>query len=112
MQSRAIVRLTIPTANRRPADFPQDAGVEGSRRGGQVGGPSVEAFVGRNGEGDGFFRVAVDPEFGGRPKLRGLERIPQPPRRLRVPDASAGLFQRGSSMPASVNCPYRIAPDR
>ena len=50
----------------------------GPGRGGQVGGPSVEAFTGRNGEGDGFFRVAVDAEFGGRPKQRGNERIPSP----------------------------------
>ena len=51
----------------------------GSRGGGQVGGPSVEAFVGQDGEGDGFFRVAVDAELGGRPKPRGVERVLQPP---------------------------------
>ena len=62
----------------------------GPRRGGQVGGPSVEAFVGQDGEGDGFFRVAVDAELGGRPEPRGVERVPQPPRQLRVPDAAAG----------------------
>ena len=48
----------------------------GPGRGRQVGGPSVEAFVGQDGEGDGFFRVAVDPELGGRPKPRGVERVP------------------------------------
>ena len=63
----------------------------GPRRGGQVGGASVEAFgLGQDGEGDGFFRVAVDTEVGGRPKQRGIERIPQPPHQLRVPDAAAG----------------------
>ena len=56
----------------------------GPRGGGQVGGPSVEAFTGQDGEGDGFFRVAVDAEIGGRPKQRGVERVPQPPRRLLV----------------------------
>ena len=48
----------------------------GSGRGGQVGGPSVEAFVGKDGEGDGFFRVAVDAELGGRPKPCWVERVP------------------------------------
>ena len=56
----------------------------GPRRGGQVGGASMEAFVGQNGEGDGFFGVAVDTEVGGRPKQRGIERIPQPPHQLLV----------------------------
>ena len=54
----------------------------GSGRGRQVGGPSVEAFIGQNGEGDGFFRVAVDAELGGRPKPRGVERVPQPRQHL------------------------------
>ena len=84
MQSRATRMLPIPTTNRRPADLPQDAGMAGPRRGGQVGGASVVAFVGQNGEGDGFFRVAVDAEVGGRPKQRGIERIPQPPHQLLV----------------------------
>ena len=48
----------------------------GPGRGGQVGGPSVEAFVGQDGEGDGFFRVAVDAELGGRPKPCGVKRVP------------------------------------
>ena len=77
-------------SNRRPADFPQDTGMAGPGRGGQVGGASMEAFIGQNGEGDGFFRVAVDTEVGGRPKQRGIERIPQPPHQLRVLDAAAG----------------------
>ena len=36
LQSRATGTLTIPAANRRAADFPQDAGMSGLRRGGQV----------------------------------------------------------------------------
>ena len=58
MRPQASGLLLIPAANRRPADLPQDAGMAGPRGGGQVGGPSLEAFTGRNGEGDGFFRVA------------------------------------------------------
>ena len=60
MKPRATGRLTIPIANRRAADFPQDAGPAGPGCGGQVGRPSVEALVDQDGEGDGFFRVAVD----------------------------------------------------
>ena len=52
----------------------------GPGRGGPVGGPSVEAFTGQDGEGDGFFRVPVDAELGGRPKPRRVERFPQPSR--------------------------------
>ena len=79
MKPLASGLLTIPAVSRRAADFPQDAGMACPCGGGQVGGPSVEAFIGQDGEGDGFFRVAVDPELGGRPKPRGVERVPQPP---------------------------------
>ena len=41
----------------------------GSGRGGQVGGASMEAFVGQNGEGDGFFRVTGLADLGRRVDL-------------------------------------------
>jgi len=68
VQPSATGTLPIPATNWRPADFPQDAGMAGS---------------------------VAEGSLTGRPKPYGVERVPQPPRQIQVPDVSAGLFPHG-----------------
>ena len=77
MKPRAAGLLAIPSTNRRHTDLPHDVGPACPGRGGQVGRPSVEDLVGQDGEGDGFFRVAVDTELGGPRRDAGKSREPK-----------------------------------
>src|SRR5208337_1056149 len=59
------------SAGRGIGDFTKDGGAEGACGTGEIGGAVVEGCVGQEGEGEGFFGVFGDAEFGGRENFDG-----------------------------------------